>query len=157
MTRTPPPANFYQATAYCAEDSVGYMMKRILGSIVVQADRRLEVHSLTNAQWGPLMRLQTTGGSTVAELARWLNVDAGAMTRLLDRLEKKNLCKRVRSTEDRRVVHVELTADGAAAIAEVPAVLVEVLNGHLAGFSKTEWQALRTYLLRMLQNGEAMR
>ena len=104
MTRTPPPANFYQATAYCAEDSVGYMMKRILASIVVQADRRLEVHSLTNAQWGPLMRLQTTGGSTVAELARWLNVDAGAMTRLLDRLEKKNLCKRVRSTEDRRVV-----------------------------------------------------
>ena len=31
------------------------------------------------------------------------------MTRLLDRLEKKGLCKRVRSTEDRRVVMIELT------------------------------------------------
>ena len=133
------------------------MMKRIMASVVFQADKRLNAHGLTSAQWGPLMRLQTTGGSTVAELARWLNVDAGAMTRLLDRLEKKGLCKRVRSTEDRRVVQVELTADGAVAIAEVPAVLAEVLNGHLAGFSKTEWQALRTYLQRMLENGETMR
>lgn len=157
MTRTAPPANFYQPAAYCAEESVGYMMKRIMASVVFQADKRLNAHGLTSAQWGPLMRLQTTGGSTVAELARWLNVDAGAMTRLLDRLEKKGLCKRVRSTEDRRVVQVELTADGAVAIAEVPAVLAEVLNGHLAGFSKTEWQALRTYLQRMLENGETMR
>ena len=157
MTRIAPPANFYQPAAYCAEESIGYMMKRIMVSIVFQADKRLDAHGLTSAQWGPLMRLKTTGGSTVAELARWLNVDAGAMTRLLDRLEKKGLCKRVRSTEDRRVVQVELTAEGGAAIAEVPAVLAEVLNGHLAGFSKTEWQALRTYLQRMLENGETMR
>lgn len=157
MTRIAPPADFYQPVNYCAEESVGYMMKRIMMSVVFQADKRLDAHGLTSAQWGPLMRLKTTGGSTVAELARWLNVDAGAMTRLLDRLEKKGLCKRVRSTEDRRVVQVELTADGTTAIAEVPAVLAEVLNGHLAGFSKTEWQALRTYLQRMLENGETMR
>lgn len=157
VTRTAPPADFYQAASYCAEESVGYMMKRIMLSVVFQADKRLDLHGLTSAQWGPLMRLRTTGGSTVAELARWLSVDAGAMTRLLDRLEKKGLCKRVRSTEDRRVVQVELTPDGAAAIAQVPAVLADVLNGHLAGFSETEWQALRTYLQRMLENGEAMR
>ena len=157
MTRIVPPADFYQPDTYCAEESVGHMMKRIMISIVFQADKRLDVHGLTSAQWGPLLRLRTTGGSTVAELARWLNVDAGAMTRLLDRLEKKGLCKRVRSTEDRRVVQVELTADGEAAITEVPAVLAEVLNAHLAGFSKTEWQALRNYLHRMLETGEAMR
>ena len=157
MARTAPPADFYRAASYCAEESVGYLMKRIMMSIVSQADKRLDVHGLTSAQWGPLMRLKTVGGATVAELARWLNVDAGAMTRLLDRLEKKGLCKRVRSTEDRRVVRVELTPDGDAAIAEVPAVLSEVLNAHLAGFSKTEWVALRNYLQRMLEAGEAMR
>lgn len=157
MTRTAPPAAFYVASGYCAEESVGYLMKRIMLSIVYQADKRLDEHGLTSAQWGPLMRLKTVGGSTVAELARWLNVDAGAMTRLLDRLEKKGLCKRVRSTEDRRVVQVELTPDGEAAIAEVPAVLAEVLNAHLAGFSKTEWLALRTYLQRMVQTGESLR
>jgi len=156
-TRTAPPADFYRADGYCAEESVGFLMKRIMMSVVYQADKRLDVHGLTSAQWGPLMRLKNAGACTVAELARWLQVDAGAMTRLLDRLEKKGLCKRVRSTEDRRVVKVELTPEGEVALQEVPAVLADVMNAHLAGFSKTEWQALKTYLQRMLATGDALR
>ena len=155
--RSSPPADFYEAGSYCAEESVGFLMKRIMQSVVHQVDKRLDVHDLTSAQWGPLMRLRTAGPSTVADLARWLQLDAGSMTRLLDRLEAKGLCKRVRSTEDRRVVLVELTPDGEVAIAEVPAVLASVMNAHLSGFSKTEWQALKTYLQRMVATGEALR
>ena len=157
VTRLAPPADFYRPADYCAEESVGYLMKRIMLSIVQQADKQLGKHDLTSAQWGPLLRLKNCGGSTVVELARWAHTDAGAMTRLLDRLEKKGLCKRVRSTEDRRVVRVELTPAGEVAITEVPAVLSDVMNAHLAGFSKTEWQALKTYLKRMLETGEALR
>ena len=148
---------FYDGAAYRTEDSVGYLMKRIVSSIVAQADRHLVAHDLTSAQWGPLLLLKKVGTCPVAELARGMVMDAGAMTRLLDRLEKKQLCKRVRSCDDRRVVQVELTAQGEAAIAEVPAVLADILNAHLAGFSKTEWLALRGYLQRMLDNGEALR
>ena len=163
MQATPPVdptvsrARFYSAGGYRSDESVGYLMKRIIGSIVHQADKRLDVHGLTSAQWGPLMRLKNAGACTVAELARWLQVDAGAMTRLLDRLEKKGLCKRVRSTEDRRVVKVELTPEGEVALQEVPAVLADVMNAHLAGFSKSEWHALKNYLQRMLATGDAMR
>ena len=157
MTRAPSSAAFYKAATYCAEESVGYLMKRIVVSIVHQVDKRLDEHDLTSAQWGPLLRLHTRGAAPVAELARWLNLDAGATTRLLDRLEKKGLCKRVRSTEDRRVVQVELTEGGASAIAEVPAVLSDVLNAHLAGFSKAEWQTLRTLLQRVVENGDSLR
>jgi DNA-binding MarR family transcriptional regulator len=159
MARTPVPATFYAPGNYCAEDSVAYLMKRVLSSFIQQAELRLEPHDLTHAQWQPLFKLRNAKTRTlaVAELARELQMDAGAMTRLLDRLEKKGLCKRVRSTEDRRVVMVELTPDGEAAAALVPGVLSEVLNAHLAGFSKTEWQALMTYLRRMLENGDAMR
>jgi DNA-binding MarR family transcriptional regulator len=158
VTRSPAPAEFYVANGYALEESVGYLMKRIMMSIVQQADKRLEAHGLTNAQWGPLMHIKKSGGrATVAELSRWLQVDAGAMTRLLDRLEKKGLCKRVRSTEDRRVVQIELTPEGEASITEVPKVLCDVLNAHLAGFSKSEWLALRGYLKRMYDTGEALR
>ena len=92
-----------------------------------------------------------------AKLARWSQIDAGAMTRLLDRLEKKGLCTRVRSTEDRRVVMVELTAEGKAAMDHVPEVLADVMNQHLTGFSKTEWQALLGYLRLMVETGEALK
>jgi DNA-binding MarR family transcriptional regulator len=159
MTRTPQPPQFYKAGSYRAEESVGYLMKRVMLSIVQQADKGLAEHDLTMAQWVPLkhMQMQSSGSCTVAELARHANTDAGAMTRLLDRLEKKGLCKRVRSTEDRRVVQVELTPDGEAALVQVPAVMANVMNQHLAGFSKSEWIALKSYLTRMVENGDALR
>lgn len=151
------PVRFYEPQTYSAEESVGYLMKRVMLSIVHQADKRLADHGLTSAQWGPLLRMQQLGSCTVVELARWAHIDAGAMTRLLDRMEKKGLCKRTRSLQDRRVVQVELTPEGQVASEQVPAVLAEVMNLHLAGFSKTEWSALKTYLNRMAETGENLR
>jgi DNA-binding MarR family transcriptional regulator len=157
MTRSPKPVQFYQAGSYQAEESVGYLMKGVMMSIVQQADKGLSEHDLTMVQWVPLKHMQSKGSCTVAELARWSNTDAGAMTRLLDRLEKKGLCKRLRSTEDRRVVQVALTPEGEASLVQVPAVMANVMNQHLAGFSKSEWLALKSYLTRMIENGEALR
>jgi DNA-binding MarR family transcriptional regulator len=151
------PAAFYRPSAYPGDDSVGYLMKQVMLSIVSQADKRLGEHGLTNAQWAPLMRLRVCGDSTVADMARWLNMDAGATTRLIDRLEKKGLCQRTRSTEDRRVVRIEITAEGLAATAQAPAVLSDIMNAHLAGFTESEWKQLLTLLRRMRDNGEALR
>lgn len=157
MPRTPKPVRFYDGHHFVPDQSVGYLLKRVMLSLVYQVDKRLGTHDLTSAQWGPLMRLRMQGTATVAELARWSQIDAGAMTRLLDRLEKKGLCKRVRSTEDRRVVMVELTPDGKAAMEHVPEVLADVMNAHLAGFSKAEWTELLGYLQRMVETGDALR
>ena len=155
MSRTPVPASFYRAAGYCADESVGYLMKRVLMSIAQAADKRLEPQGITQAQWGPLFMLRRSRASTVAELARELQTDPGAMTRLLDRLESKGLCRRNRSTDDRRVVNIELTPEGEVAAEKVPAEIAEVLNQHLAGFSKVEWTQLKGFLQRMLANGEA--
>ena len=128
-------------------------MKRALMSIAHAADRRLEPKGITHAQWAPLFMLQRCRASTVAELARETQSDPGAMTRLLDRLEAKGFCRRQRSTDDRRVVHIELTPEGEAAAHQVPMVLAEVLNEHLVGFSKTEWSQLKDMLKRLIANG----
>ena len=154
--KKPAPACLYQADEYCTEASVAYLMRRVMASIGQAVDRRLEALDLTNAQWVPLLKLHLGSAGTVAELARECGGDAGAMTRMLDRLEAKGLLKRVRSTEDRRVVNLELTDDGVQAARQIPGVLCEVQNEHLAGFSKTEWQALKGYLGRMLDNGQAL-
>src|SRR3954468_5070118 len=114
MSSTPKsPAKFYRAEGYSANESVGYLMRRVLMAITQDTDKRLEPHGLTHAQWGPLFKLRNgCGSATVAELAREMQMDPGAMTRLLDRLEAKGLCKRVRSTDDRRVVNLALTQEG---------------------------------------------
>ena len=54
-------------------------------------------------------------------------------------------------------MQVALTADGEAALAKVRGVPSGVLQAHLSGFSKAEWQALLGYLQRMACAGEAMR
>lgn len=149
--------DFYQPADFRPECSVGLLMKRVLASIVHQVDQRLTAQDLTHAQWVPLYRLLRSNGGTVAELARDLQTDAGALTRAIDRLQAKGLVQRERSTADRRVVQLVLTEAGRAQASLVPAVLSEVLNAHLAGFSGAEWQQLINMLQRMQANGEALR
>ncbi|HVO87409.1 MAG TPA: MarR family transcriptional regulator [Casimicrobiaceae bacterium] len=157
MTKRTPRAGFYVPGNYAPEESVGLLMKRVLASIVGRAEARLKPHGVTHAQWHPLFRLREAGRpKAVVALARELRMDTGAMTRLIDRLERKRLCRRVRSTEDRRIVMVELTPSGAEAAAIVPAVLSDVMNAHFAGFSRAEWESLVQALRRMLDNADAL-
>lgn len=147
---------FYTPGNYQRCESLGWLLRRLKQSIVGAADIHLAEHGLTHAQWGPMLSLRLCGTSSVAYLVRELDTDAGAMTRLLDRLEAKNLCHRERSAEDRRVVMVSLTEEGLRVTAEVTAVLSDVFNAHLAGFSEDEWRLLIKMLQRMLANGEAL-
>jgi len=151
-----PRADFYSADSYRQEESVGAVLKGVIASITHQVDRRLVDHDLTHAQWVPLFKLAHGECGTVAELARTLQSDPGAMTRALDRLEAKGLVARVRSSEDRRVVNLELTHDGREAAKEIPAVLCSVQNAFLQGLSVTEWQQLKDLLRRILANGQAL-
>ena len=143
---------FYRAEDYVPETSIGYLMRRVILAAGHEIERQLEPSDLTNAQWVPLLKLHWGQASTVAELARESQLDAGAMTRLLDRLEAKGLCRRVRSVADRRVVNIELTDAGRDAAAGIPDVLSRVQNAHLAGFSLEEFEALKGFLCRILDN-----
>jgi len=148
---------FYVPGQYRPDQSVGYLMKRVLSSVLAQADERLASLDLTHAQWLPLFKLAAKECHTVAGLARELELDPGAMTRSLDRLEAKGLVRRERSTEDRRVVNLVMTDEGRQVARQVPPVMAEVLNNHLQGFSEDEWKQLIALLSRMVANGDAMR
>lgn len=151
-------AAVYVPGQYTPDQSVGYLMRKVLSSILSQADAQLSAHDLTYVQYLPLYKLMHgTECNTVATLSRELGIDAGAMTRSLDRLEAKGLVQRERSTTDRRVVHLALTDAGRTVAAQVPGVLADVLNGHLSDFSHAEWQQLLGLLQRMLTNGDALR
>ncbi len=154
---SPAGTGFYSASQLQPENSVGYLMRKVMTSIRTQADAQLSNHDLTYAQWLPLFKISLCSQTTVASLARDLETDPASMTRALDLLEAKGLVARQRSTTDRRVVQLALTPEGQAAAAKVPPVLADVLNGHLSDFSHDEWQLLLSLLRRMLANGEALR
>lgn len=154
---SPKPVKFYSAQTYRRDESLGWLIKRITGSVVCMADRHMGPLGLTHAQWAPLLHLRLQGPCPVATLSTELNIDPGALTRLLDRLEAKELVRRERSSEDRRVVIVSLTEQGQGATAEVPAVLSDIFNQLLSGFTREEWRSLVSMLQRLAANGDALR
>ena len=146
------PASFYRAEGYDPEESIGYLMRQILNTVGQEVERQLAHTELTNAQWIPLFKLYIGSAGTGAELARACRLDAGAMTRMLDRLEAKGLLRRERSAADRRIVTISLTDDGRAAAKEIPEVLSRVQNAYLSGFSEPEFETLKNLLRRILHN-----
>ncbi|MBU9127544.1 MarR family transcriptional regulator [Burkholderia multivorans] len=140
-------------SSYQMNDSVGYLMSRVkslMTNLVTQ--RTQEELGITGTQASMLFMIAVGKCSTAAELAREYAIDASAVTRLLDRVEKRGLLCRVRSVEDRRVVRLELTDEGRALAERLPAIFRSVLDQLLDGFTPEEVGFLKSMLRRILSN-----
>ena len=83
-------------------------LKLVVNSLVRRVDRHMQPIELTGMQWEPLLMLWLKRADTVAGLARVSQVGFASMSRMLDRLEEKDLLRRERSETDRRVVHLQI-------------------------------------------------
>jgi len=147
------------ATPSLPEDpyrAVGRLIKLVFSSLVRRVDQRMQPLGLTAMQWEPMLLLSLERADTVAALARESQVNCGAMTRMLDRLEEKDLVKRQRSEEDRRVVHLHLTEKGRDVTQKIIPIVLDELQIHLRDFTPEEIASLTNFLTRMLANGSRM-
>ena len=143
----------YDSRTYSVESNVGYLMGRVRAALHESADRELARYGITTAQGIVIYLLRNRIAGTASEISRVTACDPGAMTRMVDRLERKGLVCRVRSASDRRSVKLELTPDGKAVYPKISAIAVGVLNRFLRGFSRKEVRQMENFLSRMLQNG----
>ncbi|KVE30947.1 MarR family winged helix-turn-helix transcriptional regulator [Burkholderia sp. TSV86] len=149
----PSPSFDRELFEYQMNDSVGYLMSRVkslMSSLITQ--RTQTELGITGTQASMLFRLAIGHCSTAAELAREFGIDASAVTRLLDRVEKRGLLRRVRCSNDRRVVRLELTDEGQALASRMPAIFRSVLDQVLEGFTPEEVGFLKSMLRRILSN-----
>ncbi len=142
----------YDIESFRPSQGVGAFIGRARRTIVEAIDRKLAPLDISHAQWIVVMLLGDGAASTAAELCKILIYDPGAMTRLLDRLEKKGVLRRMRANGDRRTVRLELTAGGKRLYPKILEALVEVFNRLLYGFSKSDVQQLEHLLKRMVAN-----
>ena len=82
---------------------------------------------------------------TAGRLAERARLSPGAMTALIDRLEEKKLARRVRDTDDRRRVLVEVTPELHRAAAQLYGAPEEAVKA-LAGYSDEQLQLLIGFL-----------
>lgn len=74
---------------------------------------------LTPTQFAVVECLGHRGRMTLGELSEKMLMSCGNITLVVQNLEKEHLIERLRSSTDRRVVHVDLTAEGRARFAAV--------------------------------------
>ena len=107
---------------------------------------------LTAAQLAIVVALSAAETVSTIDLCERVAYDAGAMTRMLDRLQAKGVIRRRRSLVDRRVIHVGLTEQGRAGLPRMRKLAMEVAAQFLGGFSNTEVRELQSHLKRLLWN-----
>jgi len=151
VSKNPP---LYRVSDFVIDDSIGYLIKRARSMLSQAVEREIAEQDATYEQWGVLLMILTSRGDAAAALARGMECDTGSMTRMLDRLEAKELIKRTRSEDDRRRVQLELTATGKKQAERIQKAIVKVLNRHLDGFSAGELELFKSFLRRMLANRE---
>ncbi|MFA7467298.1 MAG: MarR family transcriptional regulator [Desulfotomaculaceae bacterium] len=131
-----------------------------LGFIICHADlkmknnllRKIKAFNMTTEQWMIMNRLFEESGISQKELAERTLKDQAALTRTLDRMEKKGLIKRQISPHDRRSFLVYLTDAGMALRNQIVPIAVECIEEAVKGFTEAEVKTLETLLTRLTAN-----
>lgn len=126
----------------------------LLGRAAIVKDRildgHLEAHGVTAAQFKVLIIVTQYQVDTPAELCRYLGLDSGSMTRMLDRLEHKGLVQRQRRPDDRRQVRLVLTEEGQRLADRLPQIGAAAMNELVGALELDELRTLEGLLAKLL-------
>ena len=98
-------------------------------------------------------RLGDVGRTRMKELAEYLLLAVNSVTSLVDKLEGQGLVRRERSTDDRRVVFVELTPTGRAAYRAAVDEKLSLLRLMLGSLSADEQETFMALFRKIARAG----
>jgi DNA-binding MarR family transcriptional regulator len=134
-------------------DEVLVALRRIMRAVDIRSHHLSRASGLTAPQWVLLRALATRGSMGIGDLAREIHLSQATTTDIVDRLERRGLVSRARSTVDRRRVQVALLPEGAGLVHDSPAPLQQDFVDRFQRLS--DWE--QTQILSCLQRlGEMM-
>ena len=128
-------------------EHLGYALKRAQLRIFEDFLRCVAPLQLTPAQFSVLLLLDNNPGRNQTEIANTLGILRPNFVAMLDSLESRDLCARIRSTNDRRSHILVLTDKGRAVLARAKKL---VAAKHEARLNELLGPANRAALLAML-------
>jgi len=131
---------------------LGYLINQARNALFAAVDKEMQPLDLTASQYVVVVGAIRERARTVNEYCQLVGIEAGPMSRLLDRMEAKGIVRKVRDLEDRRQVNVTLTEKGVALYPQITAAIQKVYGQLLSGFSEQEALALKHALEKMLLN-----
>jgi DNA-binding MarR family transcriptional regulator len=130
-------------------------LRRIIRAIDLRSRRLMQQAGFTGPQLLVLQALAAHEEMGAGDLAREVNLSQGTVTSILDRLEKRELIKRIRSHTDRRKVFVTLTENGKEQLASAPTLLQEHFIERFTKLKEWEQHQLLASLHRLAEMMDA--
>jgi len=130
-----------------------YLISRAGGTLknYLQNELRMSGITLSIGQMGILFLLKIRDNQTMSELSSALDTDNGAMTRLVDRLEKSGYVKRIPNPDDRRQYRVSITSEGRDAIAAAGTIVHRTNDAIRSGFTDQEMEVFSRVLVTITE------
>ncbi len=100
-------------------------LRRLIRATDLHSKQLVKTAGLTAPQLLLLQAIREKGQVTIGALAKEISLSQATVTTILDRLEKRGLVYRERSSEDKRKVHAYLTDKGAEILRDAPTPLQE--------------------------------
>lgn len=139
--------------AACSGSTLGLLIRHIRDGIWARMEVELGKvgHDLTFSQYIAIKKL-ADGIASVTDLARAAELNPGAMTRLLDKLEARGLIAREADPGDRRALHIHLTEAGFAIWRDIDQCGMRVRERALSGLSEDDRERLTQLLEHVRDN-----
>ena len=144
--------NYYIESAnyeYLAK--IGRDIHRMYTELVDLFNKELAPYDVTAAQYVVLSALWSGRVETAVQICKEISYTQGTMTRMLDRLEQKQLIHRIRKKDSRREIKLELSAKGKELFPTLFEISGNVLNQHFGVFSMQELNQLETLLNKKIR------
>jgi DNA-binding MarR family transcriptional regulator len=127
-------------------------LMRTTDLVQIRFDRLFREHALTPSQYNVLRILRGAGKPLpILEIAERTITVVPGITGLIDRLEKVELVRRERSTEDRRVIYVCITEKATELLARIDEPLQALHRDLAAPLTKDEFGELNRLLEKLRQ------
>jgi len=94
------------------EDHAGYWLRYVSNHVSQAFARKVEAQGVTVAEWVLMRQMHSAGAANPSQLADSVGMTRGAISKLIERLCRKELVSRSSVEGDRRYQTVELTAAG---------------------------------------------
>ena len=135
-------------SSICSGSTLGLLIRQVRDSMRARWEHELAQvgHDLNFSQYLTIKKL-AEGIASATELARIAEVNPGAMTRLLDKLEARGLIVRVADPADRRALHIHLTDAGRNIARDIAQCGERVRDAALANLD----DAQRAQFIRLLE------
>lgn len=136
-------------------DQVLVALRRVIRATDMHSKFLAKTTGLTSPQILLLQAIRDYGDATIGELATEVSLSQATVTNILDRLEKRGLIYRERSTSDRRKVHALLTEQGLDKLKSAPMPLQDHFGRQFNDLREWEQTMIVSALQRVAQMMDA--